>query len=133
MPEAFESGVMLASHTLVLVGVPLRASCAACARCASERYELLRGFFHGAATSRAEDERARLHAVTLERRRTPSAARSPSCGLPSSACRYGRCAGRGARASLAPDEAGRAAGGDIVVLLGQPEALAAAEEKLLRG
>jgi Trk K+ transport system NAD-binding subunit len=39
----------------------------------------------------------------------------------------------GARARLAPHEAGRLEAGDIVVLLGEPEPLIAAEEKLLRG
>jgi len=39
----------------------------------------------------------------------------------------------GARLRLAPDQAGALQEGDIVVLLGEPEVLHAAEEKLLRG
>ena len=38
-----------------------------------------------------------------------------------------------ARARLAPHEVDRLAAGDTVVLLGEPEPLIAAEEKLLRG
>src|SRR6267142_1082583 len=47
VPEAFESGVMLASHTLVLVGVPLSRVMRRMSQVRGEQYQLLRGLFHG--------------------------------------------------------------------------------------
>ena len=65
VPEAFESGVMLASHTLVLAGVPLSRVMRRVAQVRDEQYGLLRGLFHGRGEEPA-DGRTRLHAVTLE-------------------------------------------------------------------
>src|SRR5438876_1665291 len=47
VPEAFESGVMLAAHTLVLVGVPLSRVMRRMSQVRGEQYQLLRGLFHG--------------------------------------------------------------------------------------
>ena len=92
VPEAFESGVMLASHTLVWLGVPLSRVMRRVAQVREEHYELLRGLFHGKATSRAPRPRPRGCIRSRSTRRpTPWGGRSPSCG--SEPCRYGRCAG----------------------------------------
>jgi len=42
---------MLASHALVLLGVPIRRVLEQIRRVREERYSLLRGFFHGTAMS----------------------------------------------------------------------------------
>ena len=47
VPEAFESGLMLASHTLVWVGVPLSRVMRRVSQVRGERYGLLRGLFLG--------------------------------------------------------------------------------------
>ena len=111
VPEAFESGLMLASHTLVWVGVPLSRVMRRVSQVRGERYGLLRGLFQGRDRDEGEGDSAaaRLHAVTLEpgaralgrragRARTSTrsalkcarcagAARSPSCRPP----RRARC------------------------------------------
>src|SRR3954451_15459785 len=63
VPEAFESGVMLASHTLVLAGVQLSRVMRGVAQVRDQQYSLLRGLFAGGGDDQAV---ARLHAVTLE-------------------------------------------------------------------
>src|SRR5439155_3515010 len=65
VPEAFESGVMLASHTLVVVGVPLSRVMRRVSQVRDQQYSLLRGLFAGGSDSDGEGV-ARLHAVTLE-------------------------------------------------------------------
>src|SRR4029078_11868081 len=65
VPEAFESGVMLASHTLVVVGVPFSRVMRRVSQVRDEQYSLLRGLFAGDADADA-GEVTRLHAVTLE-------------------------------------------------------------------
>jgi len=133
VPEAFESGVMLASHTLVVVGVPLSRVMRRVSQVRDQQYSLLRGLFAGGAEQGGSDV-ARLHAVTLE----PEAyavGRELAEIIPAGADGVQVRAVRrpGARARLAPAEAGRLQAGDIVVLLGEPERLLAAEERLLRG
>src|SRR5712691_5638736 len=67
VPEAFESGLMLASHTLVMVGVPLSRVMRRVSQVRDEQYRLLRGLFHGPSEWRGDGEAAaRLHAVTLD-------------------------------------------------------------------
>src|SRR5437868_14756538 len=64
VPEAFESGVMLASHTLVLVGVPLSRVMRRMSLVRGEQYGLLRGLFQGG--SEDGEEGVRLHSITLD-------------------------------------------------------------------
>src|SRR2546428_348593 len=63
VPEALESGVMLASHTLVWLGVPLSRVMRRVAQVREEHYELLKGLFHGVSDAKGENP-GRLHSVT---------------------------------------------------------------------
>jgi K+:H+ antiporter len=132
VPEAFESGVMLASHTLVVVGVPLSRVMRRVSQVRDQQYSLLRGLFAGGAEHGGSDV-ARLHAVTLE----PEAyavGRELAQLMPALDGVQVRAVRRpGARARLTAAEAGPLQPGDIVVLLGEPERLLAAETRLLRG
>ncbi|HEX6692680.1 MAG TPA: NAD-binding protein, partial [Burkholderiales bacterium] len=132
VPEAFESGVMLASHTLVLAGVPLSRVMRRVAQVRDEQYGLLRGLFHGRGEE-AADGRTRLHAVTLDAGsygvgRTLDALKLGGLGVQVRAVRR-----LGEKRKLDPDEAGELRDGDVVVLLGAPERIDAAENLLLRG
>ena len=131
VPEAFESGVMLASHTLVVVGVPLSRVMRRVRNVRDQQYALLRGLFPGAADEPAEDAVSRLHAVTLEE--GAYAVGRTLAEIPLDKVQVRAVRRPEARARLAPHEVDRLAAGDIVVLLGEPEPLIAAEEKLLRG
>jgi CPA2 family monovalent cation:H+ antiporter-2 len=132
VPEAFESGVMLASHTLVWLGMPLSRVMRRVAQVREEHYELLRGLFRGESDEPgAEQAPARLHSVTLD-------AQAHAVGRPLAELRLGgvqvrAVRRRGVRMNLAAAEAGPLQPDDVVVLLGQPDALAVAEARLLRG
>jgi len=133
VPEAFESGVMLASHTLVLAGVPLSRVMRRVAQVRDAQYGLLRGLFHGRDEDSAADKRARLHAVALDARsralgRALADLRLQDLGVEVRAVRR-----LGEKRKLDAAEAGSLREGDVVVLLGAPEAIDAAESLLLRG
>jgi len=114
VPEAFESGVMLASHTLVVVGVPLSRVMRRVRNVRDQQYALLRGLFPGAADEPAEDAVSRLHAVTLEE---GAYAVGRTLGeVPLDKVQVRAVRRPEARARLAPHEVDRLAAGDIVVL-----------------
>jgi len=97
-----------------------------------QQYSLLRGLFPGGGEP-AEGDVARLHAVTLEAD-AYAVGRKLRDVVSAEARVHVRAVRRpGARARLTPEAAGDLQPGDIVVLLGEPERLLAAEDKLLRG
>jgi CPA2 family monovalent cation:H+ antiporter-2 len=130
VPEAFESGVMLASHTLVWLGVPLSRVMRRVAQVREEHYELLRGLFPGDESKEGASP-TQLHSVTLDGQ--AHALGSSIAQLNLAAVQVRAVRRPGVRKNLAPADAGALQAGDVVVLLGVPEALAAAEDRLLRG
>ena len=132
VPEAIEGSLMLASHALALVGVPMRRVLRLVQEQRDARYGLLRGYFHGADDDTPDElQHARLLSVTL-----PAASASVGRSLADEAL-----AGEGVtvvslrRASgavLEPNASLRIASGDTLVLSGLPEALALAEGRLLQ-
>jgi CPA2 family monovalent cation:H+ antiporter-2 len=132
VPEAIEGSLMLASHALALVGVPMRRVIRITRDARDQRYGLLRGYFHGADDDTSDDaEQERLRSVTL-----PSASAldgQPVSELLLAQQGLGLVSLRRANgAVLVPDPATRVAAGDTLVLSGTPEALALAEERLMR-
>jgi len=69
VPEALEASLMLASHALVLLGVPLNRVLKRIRQTRSQRYSLLRGFYRGASDHDRDDiedhHQPRLHSVHL--------------------------------------------------------------------
>ncbi|MDB5775737.1 MAG: potassium transporter [Herbaspirillum sp.] len=67
VPELLEGSLMLASHALVMLGVPLRRVLHRVQVARDERYASLRGYFHGAGDYSDDNEHleARLNSVTL--------------------------------------------------------------------
>jgi K+:H+ antiporter len=132
VPEAFESGVMLASHTLVWLGLPLSRVMRRVAQVRAEHYHLLRGLFHGESDA-AQDDAAptRLHSVTLDGQAHAIGHSIAELQLERVQIRTVRRPG--IRMNLDPADAGELQAGDVVVLLGLPDAIAAAEDRLLRG
>ena len=132
VPEAIEGSLMLASHALALVGVPMRRVLRVVQEQRDARYGLLRGYFHGADDDTPDElQHARLLSVTL-----PAASTNIGRSLSDAAL-----AGDGVtvvslrRASgavLEPNASLRVAPGDTLVLSGLPEALALAEGRLLQ-
>ena len=70
VPETLEASLMLSSHLLMLLGVPLRRVVENIQAARESRYKVLRQFFHGQEpTNITEPDTARegLHSVTLEK------------------------------------------------------------------
>lgn len=133
VPETLESSLMLASHALALVGVPMRRVIRIVQDQRDARYNLLRGYFHGADDSTSADlEQERLATVTL-----PMGARAVGRALSHFALHaqgvrvVSLRRGNGKPADPAGDPGLQ--DGDTLVLSGRPEALAVAEEILLKG
>jgi K+:H+ antiporter len=135
VPEAFESGLMLASHTLVWVGVPLARVMRRMSQVRDQHYGLLRGLYHGAsdAPESGESAQPRLHAVTLHGHAAALAWPLAGLGLEELGAQVHAVRRPGLAKRLEAAEAGALREGDVVVLLGTPQALAAAELRLLQG
>ena len=133
VPESLEGSLMLASHALVLMGVPVRRVIRVVQDQREARYGLLRGYFHGADDDTvSEQDQERLYSITLP----PGAAavgaqlaQIPLHAIGARLINVRRASGR----MSAPDDAAALAEGDTLVLSGHPTALSLAEEKLLRG
>jgi monovalent cation:H+ antiporter-2, CPA2 family len=131
VPEAIEGSLMLASHALALVGVPMRRVIRVVQDQRDARYNLLRGYFRGADDDTAEDrDEERLATVALP-------LGSPFAGKPLASLSLTDLGARvvNLRRSGGSTMAAHAAlllqDGDTLVLSGKPAALALAEETLL--
>ena len=132
VPEAIEGSLMLASHALALVGVPMRKVIRLTRDARDARYGLLRGYFHGADDDTVEElQQARLLSVTL-----PSATAHAGSTLGTLALQgMGVSVVSVRRASghvVKPAPEAVLGAGDTLVLAGLPEALSRAEGRLLR-
>ena len=132
VPEAIEGSLMLASHALALVGVPMRRVIRVVQDQRDARYNLLRGYFRGADDDTADElEQERLSTVTL-------VAGLKSIGKPLGELALHRTGVRVVNLRRANGKTLKALDetplqdGDTLVLSGKPEALAMAEQALLR-
>ena len=133
VPEAIEGSLMLASHTLALVGVPMRRVIRIARDARDARYSLLRGYFHGADDDTVDElQQPRLHSLNL-----PAAAASLGQRIGELALEAMGVQVVSVRLAsgqvVAADDAHVLGAGDTLVLAGRPETLALAEQKLLRG
>jgi monovalent cation:H+ antiporter-2, CPA2 family len=133
VPESIEGSLMLASHALALVGVPMRRVIRTVQEQRDARYQLLRGYFHGQDDDTVDElDHERLHSVSL-----PMAAKA--IGQPLGHLALHAVGVRIASLRRASGHIVQASDdlvlqdGDVMVLSGKPEALALAEEKLLKG
>jgi CPA2 family monovalent cation:H+ antiporter-2 len=133
VPEVFEGSLMLGSHALVLLGVPLNRVVRRVREARDSRYRLLRGYFHGADdTTEFDDEgHERLHSVRVEEGATAVGQPLAAIGLKEAGVEVTAVRRRGIRGAD-PSDALVLQAGDVVVLRGQPEALELAEERLLQ-
>lgn len=135
VPEALESSVMLATHALALVGVPMHRVIRRLRDLREQHYALLRGFFHGASDAGehlSDSEQHRLHAVTLD-----AGAWSAGRSLDEIALEKVGAGVTAIRRRLQPQVALSGDtllhAGDVVVIRGSAAAVTAGEERLLRG
>ncbi|WP_066263471.1 monovalent cation:proton antiporter family protein [Hydrogenophaga flava] len=133
VPEAIEASLMLASHALALVGVPMRRVIRVVQDQRDARYNLLKGYFHGADDDSVEEvEHERLSTVTIPPGGRKVGRTLGSVALEAMGVRVASL--RRAGGQNTPFDDGTVLdGGDTLVLSGKAPALALAEEKLLGG
>ncbi len=134
VPEILEGSLMLASHTMLLLGIPLARVLARIREVRRDRYHLMRGFFHGVSdvgTEVEEPDQPRLKSVML----------SPGAGSIGRSLETLNFAQIDVEINTiyrqkirlnAPKAETILAEGDVVVLLGRPDGLAIAEHRLIR-
>lgn len=131
VPEVLEGSLMLASSSLLIMGVPLNRVLKRIRTTRDERYSLFRGFFRGAtdAADAAENLQLRLHSVLLGER-------AAAVGRSLAELDFGGLVEvtgvrRKGFPAQQPGPDWRFDSGDVVVLLGRPKELAIAEARLL--
>ena len=127
--------MVLASHALRHAGVPVTQVLERFRQTRLAGYRTLRGFFHGESdleTDALDSKEARLHAIHLVAGayaigHTLDELDLRRLGVEVTAIRRGNIRG------LEPSPETRFRAGDVVVVLGTPTAMAAAETRLLQG
>lgn len=132
VPEALEGSLMLASHAMLTLGVPLRRVVHRVQAARTERYATLRGFFHGSSdvSDAAEHLQVRLHSVVLTDSvkavgKMLADLKLEELDVEVTAVRRGK-----GRVDVTPEMILMA--GDTIVLRGAAEELARAESRLLK-
>jgi CPA2 family monovalent cation:H+ antiporter-2 len=129
VPELMEGSLMLASHALVMLGVPLRRVVHRVQAAREERYASLRGYFHGMSDVE-EADMERLHSVTLNGN-APCVGRSlESLDVAASGAEVASIRRGKSGVEVTPETLLQA--GDVVVLRGAAEAVNRAEQRLTR-
>ncbi|AZP11429.1 monovalent cation:proton antiporter family protein [Undibacterium parvum] len=132
VPELMEGSLMLASHALVLLGVPLRRVVHKVQAARDERYESLRGFFHGASdmSDGPENLQLRLHTVVLGGRAKCLGKSLEELNL--AELEVDVTAIRRGKNRLSPELSLILQESDVVVLRGSAESVARAELRLVK-
>jgi CPA2 family monovalent cation:H+ antiporter-2 len=134
VPEILEGSLMLGSHALVLLGVPVSRVVKRVREARDQRYRLLRGHFHSITDEEDEiddDAHERLHSVSIEAGAAAVGEVLRDLDLARIGAEITSVRRRGIRgADPSPDM--RLEVGDIVVLRGVPDALELAEQRLLQ-
>jgi monovalent cation:H+ antiporter-2, CPA2 family len=133
VPEVLEGSLMLASHALVLLGVPLNRVVKRIRLFREERYKMFKGFFHGMSDGDEAVERTvpRFHSLPIN-------LHAYCIGKPLKDIYFGVCRVEitGVRRNAHPVEVNPDfvfEEGDVIVLLGKPHDLVLAEKILLTG
>jgi CPA2 family monovalent cation:H+ antiporter-2 len=120
---------------MLMLGVPVKRVVSHIRGVRDKRYRLLRGFYRGVSDDAADLDEAnqpRLHTASLEAGAHAVGRTLAELGLGRLGVEVTAVRRRGIRADE-PGPETRFEPGDVLVLLGRPEALDAAEAKLLQG
>jgi CPA2 family monovalent cation:H+ antiporter-2 len=132
VPETIEGSLMLASHALALVGVPMRRVIRIVQDQRDARYNLLRGFFRGADDDTVDElQYERLTTLTLPLGAKAAGRTVDSFVLGALEVRMVSLRRSNGKVVEVRDDT-LLEGGDTLVLSGKAEALAMAEQKLLK-
>lgn len=135
VPEILEGSLMLASHALMLLGVPLHRVVRRIRLFREERYEMFKGYFHGISDAEDEDlakQQVRLHSVIVSPGAYAVGRRLRDMQLANFEVEVKSIRRPNANGTqLTADST--IAEGDVIVLLGQPKGLTNAQDALLIG
>lgn len=134
VPEILEGSLMLASHALMLLGVPLNRVVKRIRLFREERYKLFRGYFHGisdADNEELEKQQARLHSVIIPVGAYAIGRPLSEIYLESFDVEVKSIRRPSAKGEISADTP--LAEGDVIVLLGLPTGLTNAQNALLIG
>jgi len=135
VPELIEGSLMMASHVLLMMGVPMRKVVRIVSNAREARYSLLRGYFRGSESDDFDsNESWRLHSVTIlpesiSINKTLGELNLENAGVSVQAVRRKVGGVDYVKLDLSPEL--RLQANDILVLSGNPEATDLAESKLL--
>lgn len=135
VPEILEGSLMLASHALMLLGVPLNRVVKRIRMFREERYKLFKGYFHGISDAENEDltkQQARLHSVIISPGTFAIGRNLADMHLENFDVEVKSIRRPNSNGSQ-PSEESILAEGDVIVLLGQPAGLTNAQNALLIG
>jgi CPA2 family monovalent cation:H+ antiporter-2 len=135
VPEILEGSLMLASHALMLLGVPLNRVVKRIRLFREERYKLFRGYFHGISDAEDEDmekKQVRLHSVVISAGSYAIGRSLQEMNLHNFEVEV-KSIRRPNGNGVVPTDTSHLAEGDVIVLLGQPTGLANAQNALLIG
>jgi CPA2 family monovalent cation:H+ antiporter-2 len=135
VPEILEGSLMLASHALMLIGVPLHRVVKRIRIFREERYKLFKGYFHGISDAENEDlakQQVRLHSVIISPGTFAVGRNLADMHLENFDVEVKSIRRPNSNGSK-PSEESILVEGDVVVLLGQPTGLTNAQNALLIG
>ncbi|MEC5387020.1 cation:proton antiporter [Uliginosibacterium sp. H3] len=134
VPEMLETSIMLASHVLALIGMPLSRVIRSVRDIRNQRYSVMRGFFHGAsdAADRPDALQERLYSLALQPGAYSIGKRLDQLKLDTINVTVTAIRRRGIR-GVNPVPETQLEAGDVLVLLGVSADLSVAELRLLKG
>ena len=134
VPEVLEGSLMLASHALVLLGVPLNRVVKRIRLFREERYKMFKGYFRGVSDMDATNqERVRLHSVEIDKNSYARKLRLDHVDLTRFHVEVKLMRRPNMLEDINPRPDITLAAGDVLVLLGSPQDLIAAEIYLISG
>ena len=134
VPEVLEGSLMLASHALVLLGVPLNRVIKRIRSFREERYSMFKGYFRGISDAEDDDsQQARLHSVEINHNSYARKLRLDHIDFAKYNVKVQMLRRPNMLEPIAPRPDITLAEGDVLVLLGSPEDLIAIEIFLISG
>jgi len=136
VPEVLEGSLMLASHALVLLDVPLNRVVKRIRKFREERYQMFKGFYHGVSDAEADSvatEQVRLHPVEVAANAFANNMRVDDIDLAKFKVEIKAVRRPNMLEDIEPRPDMILLDGDVLVLLGTPDGLVAAESYLVSG
>lgn len=136
VPEVLEGSLMLASHALVILGVPLHRVVKRIRNFRGEHYQMFKGYFHGVTDATAEFENkqeVRLHPVEITKKAHAEDLRLDQIDLAKYDVEIQHLRRPNMRADISPRPDIVLNEGDVLILLGPQKGIVAAENYLISG